>query len=316
MFAPPKEIETEVWTALPDELKAKEPSEWVRVKMHGQMLTSFLEGPSFDRDGNLYVVDIPYGRIFCISPNKEWRVVVQYDGEPNGLKIRNDGEIFVADHRWGIMQLDPVAGKIKPYCTRHLFEQFKGVNDLFFAANGDLYFTDQGSTGLHDPTGRVFRMRPDGRTEIVVDNVPSPNGLVMSKSESNLLVAATRGNCVWRIPLDPDTGEAFKVGIFIQMSGSSMAGPDGMALDAEGGLIVATPGLGSVWSFSADGEPLYRMRMPAGNKPTNCAFGGPDNRSLFITESDTGTIVRAELPTPGKPMYSHAERTDPGGPAA
>ena len=306
MFATPKEIKTEVWTEVPDELKATEPSEWARVKQHGAVITSFLEGPSFDKDGNLYVVDIPYGRIFCISPKKEWRVVVQYDGEPNGLKIRDDGEIFVADHRWGIMQLDPVNGKIKPYCTRYVFEQFKGVNDLFFAKNGDLYFTDQGSTGLHDPTGRVFRMKPDGRLDILVDNVPSPNGLVMDRAENNLLVAATRGNCIWRIPIDPDTGAAFKVGIFIQTSGSPMAGPDGLALDDDGGLVVAMPGLGSVWSFSPEGEPLYRLRMPVGKKPTNVAFGGSENKSLFVTESDTGSIVRAEMPVAGKSMYSHA----------
>ena len=54
-------------------------------------------------------------------------------------------------------------GKVTPYLVRANVERFKGVNDLFFAANGDLYFTDQGLTGLHDPTGRVFRVRPNGR---------------------------------------------------------------------------------------------------------------------------------------------------------
>lgn len=306
MFAPPKELKPEIWSVIPEEFRAKEPSEWVRVKLHGQMLDSFLEGPAFDRDGNLYVVDIPYGRIFCISPEKKWRVVAQYGGEPNGIAIRKDGEIFIADHEIGIMHLDPVSGEVVPYCTRYDFEQFKGTNDLFFASNGDLYFTDQGSTGLHDPSGRVFRMKPDGRLDMVLRNVPSPNGLVLNLKENTLLVAATRANAIWRAPMHPDTGNAFKVGVFIQLSGSTMAGPDGMALDAQGGLAIAHPGLSTVWVFTEEGEPLYRIRTNGiGKKPSNVAYGGPGNKSLYITESDSGSILRVELPVAGNTLYSH-----------
>ena len=57
------------------------------------------------------------------------------------------------------MELDPVSGRIAPFLGRERFPGFKGFNDLFFASNGDLYFTDQGLTGLHDPTGRVWRHR-------------------------------------------------------------------------------------------------------------------------------------------------------------
>jgi gluconolactonase len=56
-------------------------------------------------------------------------------------------------------------------------EGFKGLNDLHFAANGDLYFTDQGQTGIADPTGRVFRLRADGGLDRLALNVPSPTAL-------------------------------------------------------------------------------------------------------------------------------------------
>jgi gluconolactonase len=46
------------------------------------------------------------------------------------------------------------------------------------ASNGDVYFTDQGQTGLHDPTGRVYRLAPDGRLDCLIDTGISPNGLV------------------------------------------------------------------------------------------------------------------------------------------
>jgi gluconolactonase len=305
MFAPPKDIETEIFARLPDEFRRVDPgNEWVAAQPVGSPPHSVLEGPSFDRDGNLWCVDIPNGRIFRVTPDGIFHLVAQYDGWPNGLKIHQDGRIFIADYKHGIMLLDPVSGKVTPYLVRANLERFKAVNDLFFARNGDLYFTDQGMTGMHDPTGRVFRVHADGRVECLLDNVPSPNGLVMNLDETMLFLAVTRGNCVWRVPLRRDGGVA-KVGVYIQLSGG-WGGPDGLALDEAGGLAVAHVGLGTVWVFDARGEPKYRVRSCAESHTTNVAYGGPDGRTLFITESGSGTILKARLETAGKPMYSHA----------
>jgi gluconolactonase len=117
---------------------------------------SFLEGPSFDLDVNLYCVDVAYGRIFTISTNGVFNVVAEYDGWPNGLKINKVGKIFIADYKHGIMQLDPKTGQVSLVLERYRAERFKGVSDLVLASNGDMYFTDQGLTGLQDPSGRVF----------------------------------------------------------------------------------------------------------------------------------------------------------------
>ena len=113
-YAPPQEITTEVFARLPEHLRVKNRrSGWAFGKGH-DFLHSFLEGPSFDRAGNLLVVDIPYGRVLRVSPQGEWSVVTEYDGWPNGLKIHRDGRIFIADHRLGIMQLDPATGTVTP----------------------------------------------------------------------------------------------------------------------------------------------------------------------------------------------------------
>ncbi|MFC7397337.1 SMP-30/gluconolactonase/LRE family protein [Chelatococcus sp. GCM10030263] len=303
-FHPPKDVQTTVFATLPDELKtADATNEWVRFQPAGGPPSSLLEGPSFDEDGNLWCVDLPNGRIYRITPDGTFHVVTQYDGWPNGLKFHKDGRVFIADHKHGIMVLDPVNGKVEPYLVRANLERFKAVNDLFFAANGDLYFTDQGLTGLHDPTGRLFRVAPDGRVSCLLDNVPSPNGLVMNLDESMIYLAVTRGNCVWRVPLLADGGVA-KVGVFVQLSGG-WGGPDGLALDAEGRLFIAHVGMGSVWVVDRFGEPVYRIRSCAAMHTTNLAFGGPEGRSLFITESGSATILKAELDVPGKPMFSH-----------
>jgi len=306
LYPPPQDIQTEVFARLPESLHHNARSAWADASKSGVRLAGFLEGPSFDRDGNLYLVDIPFGRIFRLSPDgKDWTVVADYEGEPNGLKIRNDGVIFIADYRNGIMRLDPDSGAVTPHCARMKMESFKGCNDLVFARDGTMYFTDQGLTGLHDPTGRVYRLHIDGRLECMIDTIPSPNGLVPDLEENLLYIAVTRANAVWRMPL-PAAGGTFKVGLFVQLSGG-LGGPDGMALDAEGNLAVCHAGMGSVWLFSRLGEPLYRVRSCEGLMTTNCAYGGPDNRYLYITESESNTILRAEMPWPGKTMYSHMD---------
>ena len=67
-----------------------------------------------------------------------------------------------------------------------------------------------------------------------------------------------------------------------------------------------TPASGPIWRLSPVAEPLDRIVSCAGVGTTNLAFGGPERKSLFITESRTGTLLRAELETPGLPMFSHA----------
>jgi gluconolactonase len=304
MFAAPPVIETTVFARVPESLsRADRTSPWVDMLRDGAATPSFLEGPSFDREGNLWVTDIPWGRLFKITPAGKLSVALEYDGEPNGLKFHKDGRAFIADHKHGIMVFDPRNGKIEPCLERGRFERFKGVNDLVFAANGDLYFTDQGMTGLHDPSGRLYRLRADGRLDCLLDTVPSPNGLALNKAETILYLCVTRDNAVWRVPL-LEHASVGRVGIFIQMSGGT--GPDGMAMDEEENLAVCHVGFGAVWLFSRLGEPLFRIKSCAGLGTTNCAYGGAGRKSLFITDSSTGSVLRAELPVAGRAMFSHA----------
>jgi len=304
MFAAPPDVQTVVHARLPEEFRCQgRATDWIRVRPQYKSIDSFLEGPCFDRAGNLHVVSIPFGQVFTLSPNGDWKMTLEYDGEPNGLAIHPDGRFFLADAKWGIMVADPVSGKVEPFVNRVGTERFKGCNDLVFARNGDLYFTDQGQTALNDPTGRVFRLRTNGKLECLLWNVPSPNGIGLAPDESTLFVAATRGNCIWRVPLEHD-GSIGRAGLFIQLSGS-LGGPDGIAIDSQGGIAIAHLLLGSVWVFDGQGEPTHRVRSCTGKRVTNVCYGGPDNRTLFITESSTGTILKADVSVPGLSLYSH-----------
>jgi gluconolactonase len=291
--APPKLIETGLFSAMPDQFRRKGvATEWADANRPGNPADCFIEGPGFDAAGNLYIVDIPFGRIFRIAPDGTWSLVIEYEGWPNGLKIGAQGRILVADYRRGIMELDAKAGTINPVLASRNSESFRGCNDLHIAKNGDIYFTDQGQTGLHDPTGRVYRLTTGGRLDCLIDTGPSPNGLVLDPRETVLFVAMTRDNAVWRMPFMND-GSVSKVGRFCSMFGPS--GPDGMTMDEAGRLFVAHASLGHVFVFAPNGEMIARIKSCAGSTCTNVAIGGKSRDRLYITESATGSVLVADI---------------------
>jgi gluconolactonase len=114
-------------------------------------------------------------------------------------------------------------------------------------------------------------------------------------------VAVTRANAVWRGPLLPD-GSISKVGAFRTFFGPS--GPDGMAVDAEGRLVVAHASMGGAFVVNPRGEVTHFVKSPAGSTVTNVAFR-PGSSKLVMTESETGSVLEADLPAPGLPLYSH-----------
>ncbi|MEY4749193.1 MAG: hypothetical protein RIQ60_1407 [Pseudomonadota bacterium] len=301
LLQPPQVRETEEFSRLPERFRRTgQRSSWADANRGGQPTDSFLEGPVFDASGNLYVTDIPFGRIFRIDAQGAWEQVAKWDGEPNGAKFLNERELLVTDYRNGLIAVDVVSGAVRPFLDRRNSERFKGVNDLVFDSRGNLYFTDQGQTGLHDPSGRLYRLRIDGRLDLLLDNVPSPNGVALSPDERVLYLAVTRGNQVWRVPLLED-GSVSKVSAFFTSYGPS--GPDGLAVDEAGRVIVANPGLGYAWVLNHRAEPELVLRSCAGMSLTNIAFGGPGRRTLYCTESVTGTVLRATLETAGLPIH-------------
>ena len=305
LLNPPRVVDLQPFARLPDRFRQRRHSDWSRANRGGHPTDSFLEGPVADDHGNLYVSDIPFGRVFRIDAAGDWTQVAEYDGEPNGMKLLDERTLLITDYRHGLMRLDIASGRVEPFLERRNSERFKGVNDLVFDAEGNLYFTDQGQTGLHDATGRLYRLRPSGQLDLLLANVPSPNGVALSPDQKVLWLAVTRGNCVWRVPLLAD-GSVAKVGQFFTSYGPS--GPDGLAVDVLGRVIVANPGLGWVWLLNARAEPVAVLRGPAGASITNVAFGGADRSTLYVTDSTHGAILRAPLDAAGLPLNRGAVR--------
>lgn len=298
-FPPPQDIATRVWARLPDVLRRPRVNAWSKANKAGAAIDSFLEGPCFDAQGGLFVTDIPNGRIFRIAPTggEDWATVAEYDGWPNGLKQRADGSLLVADYRRGLVAIEPAGGAVSEVLATVRSEGFKGLNDLCLAGDGTVFFTDQGQTGLQDPSGRVYRLTPAGSLHCLIDTCPSPNGLVLDRSGRFLYVALTRACQVWRLPLTADAGVS-KAQLFCQLPGG-VSGPDGLALDADDGVLVANPGHGCVWRLDRHGIPTHRIVSCAGRTLTNLCFGGPGRAQVFVTDSQTGQVLVADAPFPG-----------------
>ncbi len=300
-FTPPTIVEAQVWSRLPDNFRNARQNDWALLNKPGQEIDSFIEGPAFDAQGNLYVCDIPYGRIFRITSGGAWSLITQYDGWPNGLAIDAANRIWIADHRRGLLRLDPETAKMETILEGPVEgKPFKGLNDLTFTKNGDLYFTDQGQTGLHDPTGRVYCMTFDGELVQVLHNVASPNGLAFDMDERFLHVAATRSNNIWRMPIFEGPA-ASKANAFQTFFGTS--GPDGLAFDGKDGLYVAHASLRGAFRLNPLGELTHYIKSPLGTTVTNIAFV-PGEKKVVMTESSTGTILIADVPETGKPLFA------------
>ena len=287
-------IDAEIFATLPSRLHyTGEPNDWVRVTRPGARLHSFLEGPTFDDGGALWCVDVPYGRIFRIGVEGQWTVAHAGEGQPHGLARLDRHTFAVADYRLGLMRFDVESGAMTSICEGVNAERFRGLGDITRARNGDLWFTDPGRSSLSDPTGRVFRLRRDASMpELMLANVPYPNGIGTSPDGRLVYVAATRANAVWRLLADAPDPVYPMVGTWVQLSGG--LGPDGIAVHPNGIVAVAQGQAGRVHVFDPLGDLLARVRTPGGLWTTAVAWF-PDQRRLAIVDAQTAAIYVADL---------------------
>jgi gluconolactonase len=180
-------------------------------------------------------------------------------------------------------------------------ERFEGArlnqpNDITVRSDGTIYFTDPafGDAAAQaelDFRG-VFRIAPDGRltAEYRGETSETPNGLALSPDESLLYVTDYAAGLVRVFDVAPD-GSLSKARTF-----ANVAGPDGMAVDEDGNLFIASYVGGAIEVFAPDGEQWGIIDLPASS--SNCAFGGADGRTLYITTGPA--LYRVTLARPGR----------------
>lgn len=236
----------------------------------------FTEGPAVDREGNFFFVDARKSTIHKVNKSGQVSLFAENTGGASGLMFGPDGRLYAAGKR-GIYAYD-VTGR------ESAVAEGSPANDLAITTGGRIYFTDPQSK-------KVWVVDKGGAKRTVHEGLPFPNGVVLSADESLLLVADMGARSVWSFQIQPDgsleNGQPFyrlempeETGIVPYLS----AGSDGMTVDTEGYLYVATR-LG-IQVCDQPGRVVAIIGKPGTASPSNVVFGGPDGRTLYVTAGD------------------------------
>ncbi|WP_233350160.1 SMP-30/gluconolactonase/LRE family protein [Henriciella mobilis] len=271
------------------------------------------EGPAWDPvRARLYFSDVPQNKAWMWSEAGGKELFLDPSGaaeaegfrEPgsNGLLYANDGSLLVCNH--GLRRVERL--NIETRERSVVADQFDGKpfnspNDVIEASDGTIYFTDPpyGLAGMNDSPLKaltfngVYRLRPGGTVELLLDDMTFPNGVALSPDQTRLYVSQSdpAAPILRELSFDGDGAIAsdrilFDAAPFAEDGSPGL--PDGMAVDAAGRIFLTGPG--GIFVVAPQGQVLGRIRMPKAT--ANCAFGGDGSR-LFITSSD----VLYELPT-------------------
>ena len=261
--------------------------------------------------------------------DREGRLSVFREGAgSNGLLFDRQGRLVMCEAvRRRVSRLEK-DGTLTVLADRFDEKKFNQPNDLALDSKNRLYFSDpqygdRGRMEMLDAQGRtvegVYRIDPDGTvTRITTHEVNRPNGLVVTPDDKYLFVADNNNNTLggarklWRFHLKPD-GTVDVASQKLIHDWKTTRGPDGMKLDAKGRLFVAAglnkpnppfemadPPTAGVYVFSPEGMLLQFIPIPR-DETTNCAFGGDDFRTLFVTGG--GTLWSIRVTTPGRPVW-------------
>jgi gluconolactonase len=243
----------------------------------------FTEGPTCDKDGNLFFVDQPNDRIMEWSLDGKLSTFMQPSGYANGMMFDAKGNLIACadEHNqlWSIAPDKTVTVLITNYEGKYL----NGPNDVWVAPNGAMYLTDPfykrtwwDHTNMLQDGQCVYRLSPD-RKELTraADGFTKPNGITGTPDGKTLFIADINAKKTWRYDILPDGSLTNKM-LLCEF------GSDGMTIDEEGNLYLCAPGKYSgVTIVDKSGKQAGQIDVP--EHPANVCFGGKDRQTLFIT---------------------------------
>jgi len=261
--------------------------ELVAPAAHAQVLGTgygFCEGPAADAAGNVYFSDGKNNTIHLYRPGRSVEVFVDDSLDANGMMFNSAGELVVCEGAAFRVVAFNVKSKQKRVLVGGGARQFNEPNDLTIDFSGGFYFTDpnyrhRGQQRLKKE--EVYYVATDGTVRKVSDVCLKPNGILLSADQKTLYLADCSGKIIYRYDvLGP--GQLANETKWLELEGH----PDGMTLDAEGNLYIACGRLGVV-IYSPTGKKIGTLGTDRGiDYASNCCFGGPDFRTLFITSRD------------------------------
>ncbi len=265
---------------------------------------TFLEGPAADATGAMYFTDVQREAIIRLKRSPDtafWTatVIVPRSGGCNGLKFSADGRLFTCQMTVGRLmevKFDQAGAASLAPCSEGVDgKPSPGFNDLAILPDGGIYFTNMGGRRAPEAAGVYFTTMAGGnaaKVESTVEGsakpigsiVSAPNGTHISRDAKTLYVLGSGKPELWAFPIESPgkLGTGRVLAKLTAPDGSTPArGGDGMAMDTAGNLWLTVPGASCVVVVSPEGKTLGHIALP--EAPSNCAFGGADGRTLFVT---------------------------------
>lgn len=254
---------------------------------------AFTEGPLWRAaTQDLLFSDIGNDKIERFAPPSTFATFRDPSGRSNGLAFDNAGLLIACEGGNRRVTRTLAAGGVEVVAERWDSKKLNAPNDVIVRSDGNLYFTDPDYSvdGVKELTfNGVFRVSASGTMSLVADDLAKPNGIALSPDQNTLYVADEGGGFIrtYAVAADGSTSSPQKL--------ADVAHPDGFTVDDAGNLYVA--GETAIVVLRPDGT--VRGSLPVEKRPTNCAFGGPDRKTLFITAQDS--LYKVELGVPGPP---------------
>jgi Gluconolactonase len=257
------------------------------------LFTNNIEGPAFDKKGNLYVVN--FGKDGTIG-------VVAHDGKAqlfvtlpegstaNSIKFDSKGFMYLADFTGhNVLKVDMKTKAVSTYVHN---ERFNQPNDIIINRKDQIFASDP---NWKEGTGQLWRIDAGGKAVLLAHDMGTANGIALSPDEKTLYVNESVQRKIWVFDVD-DAGGISNKRLFAEFPDF---GFDGMACDNKGNLYVTRYGKGTIAVLSPEGKLLREVQL-AGKRCSNLVFGGKKGRTVYVTMQDRKGIEKFQSEHPGK----------------
>lgn len=287
--------ETVTKNAAPQQLEGLGPVGAV-TKIQGGF--QFLEGPAMTPDGSIYFTDIPDNVIQRLRPDGTIERFLEPSAHANGLMYGGEGRLLACQMDGQLVSIDLKSKQISVLAGQYQQKRFNACNDLVIDKQGGIYFTDPRYSAPEPwPQVReaVYYRSADGKVVRLADDLKAPNGIGLSPDEKTLYVIPSMSDqmMAYEVTQPGVLGSGRVLCRLQQVGGATNGGGDGMALDVDGNLYITSSA--GIQVFSSAGDLLGIIEVP--ETPANCAFGGEDHKTLYIT-ARTG-LYRFDTPVAG-----------------
>lgn len=257
----------------------------------------FTEGPLWiAEEKSLLFSDIPARKILKLTADGRVVIFREPSGNSNGLTRDKKGRLIACEQGHRRVTRTEKDGSITALADRFQGKKLNSPNDVVVKSDGSIYFSDP-SYGIEpgeqeQPIQGVYRLSPDGKQlSVVAHDLARPNGLAFSPDEKKLYIDDSERRHIRVFNVEND-GSLSGGTAFHDMDVSLPGAPDGMKVDIEGRVYCT--GAGGVWVVDAIGNHLGTIVTP--EKPSNCAWGDDDWRSLYITAVTSVYKIRVNVP--------------------